>query len=142
MLNPPSGFSVNAAGKLPTFSTQRVPLELVLRNLIQNAIKHHDRADGHVTVSVREEAEWVEFAVQDDGPGIAPAFHERIFQIFQTLQPRDDVEGSGMGLAVVKKVVESLGGAIAVDSAEGQGATFRFTWPKLSKCSIRRPGSA
>ncbi|MCB0082707.1 MAG: PAS domain S-box protein, partial [Caldilineaceae bacterium] len=132
MLNPPSGFSVNAAGKLPTFSTQRVPLELVLRNLIQNAIKHHDRADGHVTVSVREEAEWIEFAVQDDGPGIAPAFHERIFQIFQTLQPRDDVEGSGMGLAVVKKVVESLGGAIAVDSAEGQGATFRFTWPKLN----------
>ncbi|MCB0144648.1 MAG: PAS domain S-box protein, partial [Caldilineaceae bacterium] len=130
MLNPPPGFSVTAVGKLPTFSTRRVPLELVLRNLIQNAIKHHDRADGHVNVSVREEAEWVEFAVQDDGPGIAPAFHERIFHIFQTLQPRDEVEGSGMGLAVVKKVVESIGGAISVDSLEGQGATFRFTWPK------------
>ena len=131
MLNPPPGFSVTAVGKLPTFSTRRVPLELVLRNLIQNAIKHHDRADGHVNVSVREEAEWVEFAVQDDGPGIAPAFHERIFHIFQTLQPRDEVEGSGMGLAVVKKVVESIGGAISVDSLEGQGATFRFTWPKV-----------
>jgi signal transduction histidine kinase len=68
--------------------------------------------------------------VSDDGPGIAPEFHERIFEIFQTLQPRDQVEGSGIGLAIVKKSVESSGGTIQVESAPGEGTTFRFTWPK------------
>ncbi len=72
----------------------------------------------------------MEFSVADDGPGIAPGFHERIFELFQTLKPRDQVEGSGMGLAIVKKTVESMGGSISVDSAAGAGAVFRFTWPK------------
>ena len=72
----------------------------------------------------------VEFEVSDDGPGIAPQYHARIFEMFQTLQPRDQTEGSGMGLAIVKKLVESYGGTIAVESAGGQGSTFRFTWPR------------
>lgn len=72
----------------------------------------------------------IELAVTDDGPGIAPQFHSRIFDLFQTLKPRDQVEGSGMGLAIVKKIVESHGGQIAVESTPGEGATFRFTWPK------------
>jgi len=131
LLQPEPPFRITIASAMPTFTTRRVPLELVLRNLINNAIKHHHRADGHVHVTAREVGEWVEFTVQDDGPGIDPAFHERIFQIFQTLQPRDEVEGSGMGLAVVKKTVEAMGGKIWVESAEGEGATFGFTWPKL-----------
>jgi signal transduction histidine kinase len=69
------------------------------------------------------------FAVSDDGPGIAPEYHERIFGIFQTLQPRDHVEGTGIGLSLVKKIVESRGGRVWVESAEGAGATFRFHWP-------------
>ncbi|MEZ4711762.1 MAG: PAS domain S-box protein [Caldilineaceae bacterium] len=136
LLAPPAHFTVQVADDMPTLRTHRVPLELVLRNLIDNAIKHNDRIDGHVDgrigVSAAEQGDWIEFTVQDNGPGIAPAFHERIFQIFQTLQPRDEVEGSGMGLAVVKKAVESMGGAIRVESAEGRGAVFRFTWPKQS----------
>ncbi|MBC8077791.1 MAG: hypothetical protein H7Y32_17075, partial [Chloroflexales bacterium] len=75
----------------------------------------------------------VEFSVRDDGPGIAPQYHERAFTIFQTLAPRDRVEGSGLGLSLVKKIVESEGGAITLESQEGQGAIFRFTWPKRSK---------
>ena len=67
--------------------------------------------------------------MHDNGPGIAPEFHERIFEMFQTLRPRDTVEGSGMGLAIVKRTIESLNGTIKVESALGQGATFRFTWP-------------
>jgi signal transduction histidine kinase len=67
--------------------------------------------------------------VEDDGPGIDPQHHERIFQIFQSLKPRDQVEGSGMGLAVVKKTVENQGGSIMVRSDGQQGSTFRFTWP-------------
>ncbi|MEZ4682693.1 MAG: PAS domain S-box protein [Caldilineaceae bacterium] len=133
LLNVPAAFTINVDTAMPTFETYRVPLELVLRNLISNAIKHHDREDGHVYVSAQTKGNWVEFTVEDDGPGIDSAFHERIFQIFQTLQPRDEVEGSGMGLAVVKKAVESMGGIIRVESTEGAGATFRFTWPQVSR---------
>jgi signal transduction histidine kinase len=68
--------------------------------------------------------------VRDDGPGIAPQYHEKIFVIFQTLAARDKVEGTGIGLSLIKKIVESQGGRICVESAEGAGTTFRFTWPK------------
>lgn len=67
--------------------------------------------------------------MSDNGPGIAPAYHERIFGIFQTLHPRDAVEGTGIGLSLVRKIVESRGGRVWVESAEGAGATFRFHWP-------------
>ena len=130
LLAPPPGFQLIADASLPIFTTERVPLETVLRNLIGNAIKHHDRRDGCVQVSAKEMEDWVEFSVADDGPGIAPDFHERIFELFQTLKPRDQVEGSGMGLAIVKKTVESMGGATSVASVVGEGAVFRFTWPK------------
>ena len=66
----------------------------------------------------------------DDGPGIKPDYHERIFVIFQTLQARDDFEATGIGLSLVKKIVLSEGGTISVDSEIGNGATFRFRWPK------------
>ncbi len=130
LVTPPQGFSVSEQTPLPVFITQKVPLETVLRNLINNAIKHHDRGDGHVQIAVQDLGEFFEFSVSDDGPGIAPEYHERIFQLFQTLKPRDQVEGSGMGLAIVKKIVESRTGRITVTSTPGQGATFRFTWPK------------
>ena len=65
----------------------------------------------------------------DNGAGIDPRFHTRIFEIFKTLKPRDEVEGSGVGLAVVKKLVETRGGAIQVISAANEGASFRFIWP-------------
>ena len=70
------------------------------------------------------------FAVADDGPGIEPQYHERIFEIYQTLKPRDEVEGSGIGLTVVKKIVESRGGAVRIESAAGAGTTVFITWPK------------
>ena len=114
---------------MPVLSTQRVPLETVLRNLIGNAIKHRQPPDGHVWVSAQSRDDGVEFRVCDDGPGIAPEYHERIFELFQTLQPRDQLEASGMGLAIVKKTVESAGGRVAVRSAEGEGTCFIFTWP-------------
>jgi signal transduction histidine kinase len=118
---------------MPKLYTERVPLETVLRNLVANAIKHHDRPqEGVVHISIEDLEDWVAFSVADNGPGIPPQHHERIFQVFQSLKPRDQVEGSGMGLAIVKKTVESQGGQIEVESDVGQGATFRFTWPKLA----------
>jgi PAS domain S-box-containing protein len=129
----PAGFTVTITDSLPVLVTERVPLETIFRNLIGNAFKHHHQsAQGVVTVSAQEGDEFVEFTVTDNGPGIAPEYHERIFGIFQTLRPRDQVEGSGIGLTVVKKLVESRSGSIHVESTVGQGATFRFTWPKYT----------
>jgi signal transduction histidine kinase len=71
--------------------------------------------------------------VSDNGPGIAPQYHDRIFGIFQTLEARDKVEGTGIGLSVVKKLVESRGGRVWLESEAGQGATFRFTWPRFTE---------
>jgi PAS domain S-box-containing protein len=127
--SPPAQFQLMVEEPMPVLYTQRVPLEAVFRNLIGNAIKHHHRPDGHVRVGARQYDDLVEFYVCDDGPGIAPEYHERIFEMFQTLQPRDQLEASGMGLAIVKKTVESAGGTVFVHSAKGEGTCFTFTWP-------------
>ncbi|MCX6046757.1 MAG: PAS domain S-box protein [Chloroflexi bacterium] len=130
LLAPPERFTITAPAEMPELTTARVPLELVLRNLINNAIKHHDQPDGRIQIAVRDLGASIEFSITDDGPGIPEQFYERIFQMFQTLKPRDQVEGSGVGLAIVKKTVESRGGTIWVEAAPDRGATFRFTWPK------------
>ena len=129
MLAPPAGFVVNVADDLPRIKTHKAPLELVFRNLIDNAIKHHDRSEGQIDVSAVVQGRFAEFSVSDDGPGIPSDYHVRIFRMFQTLKPRDELEGSGMGLAVVKKVVERQGGKVTIESHNGRGTTFRFTWP-------------
>jgi PAS domain S-box-containing protein len=140
LLSPPAGFVVIADGSLPALVTERIPLETIFRNLIGNAIKHHHRpAEGKVTVrtengmggDTQDHRQWFEFVVVDNGPGIDPHFHDRIFEIYQTLKPRDQVEGSGMGLAIVKKMVETRGGKIWVQSTPGEGAAFHFTWVAL-----------
>ncbi|CAN5407107.1 hypothetical protein BH10CHL1_BH10CHL1_01070 [soil metagenome] len=129
LLAPPESFTITVQAKMPQLTTARIPLELVLRNLINNAIKHHDRLDGLIQITARDLGASIEFSITDDGPGIQEQFYERIFQMFQTLKPRDQVEGSGIGLAIVKKIIESRGGAIWVEAAVDRGAIFRFTWP-------------
>jgi signal transduction histidine kinase len=121
---------------MPELFTERVPLEQVFMNLIANAFKHAKRSDPHVRITVKAAGAWFEFAISDDGPGIAPEFHERIWGLFQTLEPRDTVEGTGIGLSVVKKIVESKGGRVWVDSREGEGATFGFTWPRTDREAV------
>ncbi len=130
LLAPPPGFTIEVPPALPTLVTLRIPLETILRNLLSNAIKHHHQPQqATVRVDARTVGDQMEFLISDDGPGIEPEFHERIFGMFQTLQPRDQVEGSGIGLALVKKTVESYGGAITLQSVVGQGTTFHFLWP-------------
>lgn len=129
MLAPSPGFVVTCEGTMSPVRTHRMPIQTVLKNLIDNALKHHDRAEGHVTIAMRLIDGVAEFRVSDDGPGIPPRFHERIFVIFQTLQSRDDTESSGVGLAIVKKKVQRNGGQIRVESAPpARGTTFIFTW--------------
>jgi PAS domain S-box-containing protein len=130
MLAPKPPAAVVIEGSMPTLRTERVALQQVLMNLIGNALKHAERPDAEIRVEARDAGDAYEFRVRDNGPGIAPEFHDRIWGIFQTLQPRDKVESTGIGLAIVKKIVEAQGGRVAIESALGAGATFLFTWPK------------
>jgi PAS domain S-box-containing protein len=130
-LAPPPEFAVAIMPGMPTLWTERLPLEQVFANLIGNAIKHNPREDGQVAIAANEQTDCYEFTITDNGPGIPPEFHEKVFVMFQTLQPRDKVESTGVGLAIVKKIIEDKGGTISLESARSQGATFRFTWPKL-----------
>lgn len=116
---------------LPTLRTPRVPLEQVLLNLIGNAIKHARRpgAVTHVRIGGSPSDDGWELFVRDDGPGIAPEHHESIWGLFRTLASRDVVDTTGIGLALVRRIVESTGGRAWVESTLGEGATFRFTWP-------------
>jgi len=132
MVKPDKPIKLQILGELPLLKTRKVPLELVLRNLVSNAIKHHDKPQGRVSVSARAVANGFEFAVSDDGPGIAPEHQQRVFGMFQTLKPRDEVEGSGMGLALVKKAVESMGGSVTLESDGHSGCTFRFILPTIN----------
>jgi PAS domain S-box-containing protein len=129
VLSPPPGFQVVCDGTLPLLRTHRTPILVVLQNLIANGIKHHDRDEGLITIAMKMVNGVAEFRVSDDGPGIEPRFHERIFVIFQTLSSRDELESSGIGLAIVKKRVEAHGGRIWVESAPpARGTTIVFTW--------------
>ena len=133
MLAPPPGFVVACEGEMAVIRTHRVPIQTVLGNLIGNGLKHHDRAEGRITVAMRRVDGMTEFRVSDDGPGIPPQFHERIFEIFQTLASRDDVDTSGIGLAIVKKKVETHFGQIWIESAPpARGSTFIFTWKETA----------
>ncbi len=130
LASPPEGFEILADSGLPVINTARAPLIQALQNLISNAIKHHDAPSrGRIWVEARALNGAMEFVVTDDGPGIAPEFRDRVFGMFQTLRPRDDVEGSGMGLAIVKKLVERHNGKIWLEAgADGRGLAVHFTW--------------
>ena len=127
----PAGFALAIGPGMPTFATDRLRLQQVFTNLLSNAVKYHHRGGGHLAVSCRELATHYEFRVQDDGPGIAPEYHQKIFQLFQTLRDRHSAESTGIGLSIVKKIIDEQMGSIVVDSAAGQGAGFVFTWPKF-----------
>ncbi|MDX2231205.1 MAG: PAS domain-containing protein [Leptolyngbyaceae cyanobacterium bins.349] len=132
-LAPPSSFTIEIAPNLPVLTARRLLLGQVFANLISNAVKHHDRPNGKITITGRDQGSCFEFEVTDDGPGIAPQFHSKVFTIFQTLKARDEQENTGVGLSIVKKVVETEGGSVELESAVGQGTTFRFTWLKAPK---------
>ena len=131
LLSPPTRIAISLDDQMPVLHTPRLRLYQVFQNLLSNAIKHQNKPSGQIHVGARTHGGWVEFSVTDDGPGIAPKFQERIWVIFQTLEARDRVENTGVGLALVKKIVEGQGGIVSVESQEGQGATFKFTWPQF-----------
>lgn len=127
--NTKPGLRLELGDALPVIQTLGTPFEQILRNLFSNAIKHHDRDEGIIRLEAQQiNPNFYEFSVTDDGPGIPAKFQDRVFGMFQTLRSRDEQEGSGMGLALIKKLVETYGGSIRVFS-EGRGCRFTFSWP-------------
>ena len=129
------GLTVEVTGAWPVIETVAAPLDLVIRNLIDNAIKHHDRHDIHIEVAAADAGDMVEIRVGDDGPGIDPRHYSTIFLPFRRLSEREDPASSGLGLALVKRMVDSVGGSIEVlsDPARARGSSFRMLWPKVIK---------
>lgn len=130
MLSPPEEFKISIPDELPTLTTERIALEQIFSNFISNAIKYNKNPKPTVKITCKEQGDFYKFGVADNGDGIEPEFHEKIFVIFQTLEARDKVESTGVGLAIVKKIIDEKGGEVWVESEKGKGATFYFTWPK------------
>ncbi len=126
----PANCKIKLGEFMPVIRTDRIKLQQVLINLISNSINYNDKEDIRINVTIEDKGEFLQFSVEDNGPGIDPKYHEKVFVIFQTLQPRDKFESTGVGLAIVKKIVEDMGGEIWIDSLMGIGSSFRFTWPK------------
>jgi signal transduction histidine kinase len=135
LIGPPEGMQVGPVGSMPSITTHHAALETVLRNLISNSIKHHtDPANGHIEVSCEDKGEMLLISVADDGAGIPEEYADKVFKMFQTLKPRDDTEGSGMGLAIVQRIIDWQGGEIWFeDGPNGVGVTFHFTWNKAAQ---------
>ncbi|WP_310396242.1 ATP-binding protein [Hymenobacter sp.] len=126
----PPDFTLRIGPGMPAFVTDRLGLQQVFTNLLGNAVKYHQRGAGHLEVTCHENGRYYEFRVQDDGPGIAPEYHQKIFLLFQTLRDRHTAESTGIGLSIVQKIIDEHHGSIRVESVPGQGAGFIFTWPK------------
>jgi signal transduction histidine kinase len=128
-LSPPENFKIEFLSALPTLFTKRILLSQVFANLLSNAIKHHGRADGFIAISAEDLGDRYQFSIADDGPGIPVGKdRERIFEMFQTLGSNNTVANTGIGLAVVKKIIEGEGGQIWLDDRQVAGACFCFTW--------------
>ncbi|HWQ90437.1 MAG TPA: PAS domain S-box protein, partial [Clostridia bacterium] len=129
-LAPPPHVRVRLAPGLPVVQGEPVRLRQVFQNLIANAIKYADKPEVDIGVDWTEIDSLWEFRVTDNGPGIEERHFERIFKMFQTLAPKDKTDSTGVGLALVKRIVERAGGQVWVESRLGGGSTFHFTWPK------------
>ena len=134
LIDPPEGIAIEVVGELPTIPFERTRMEQIFQNLLGNAALYMDKPEGWITISCSEDddddgSNW-RFSVADNGPGIDEKYYKKIFQIFQTLRPRDEVESTGVGLTIVRKIVRMHGGEITVESKLGEGSTFHFTIPK------------
>ncbi len=131
-------------GEFPRLETYQTQLFQVFMNLIGNGYKYHDDQEAAlVTISVGTSplAGFHRFIVADNGPGIDPKYHEKIFEVFSTLQPKNHSMSSGVGLAIVKKLVCQHGGEVQIESEPGQGATFQFDWPcGVGRSAFNEPG--
>jgi PAS domain S-box-containing protein len=128
--DPSDNIKLNCQEVMPVINTAVSPFETIIRNLIGNAVKHNDKTEGVINVTAQEFPKYYQFSVKDNGPGIPVRYHDQIFELFKTLRPRDEVEGSGMGLSIIKKLLDYHNGSIVIESDGSNGTCFTFTWPK------------
>jgi light-regulated signal transduction histidine kinase (bacteriophytochrome) len=130
MISVPDNIEITIDGEMPIIEFERTQISQVFQNLLSNAIKYIDKPLGRIKIGCIEEADNWKFSVADNGRGIEQKNFEKIFKMYQTLDPRDEFKSSGIGLTLVKKIIETYGGTIWVESDLGQGSTFIFTLPK------------
>jgi|GEM_PF-1182590 len=126
-VSPPAHFTINVDENLPTVLYGPTRILQVFQNLVSNGVKYNDKENGSITINCFDKGNLWEIKVADNGKGIEERYFEKIFQIFQTLQARDEFESTGIGLTIVKKIIETNGGTISVQSVAGKGTTFTFT---------------
>lgn len=127
----PEDIEVRLSNNLPVIFTERLRIQQVFSNLISNAVKYKGEKSGLITITSKEVPDGYEFTVEDNGVGISPEYHNKIFGLFQTLREKHEVESTGIGLSIVKKIIEDKKGSIRVVSNEGEGAAFIFKWPAI-----------
>ncbi|MCP6762469.1 MAG: ATP-binding protein [Fischerella sp. CENA71] len=130
LLEPIENIQINITNELPIVSGEKTRIEQVFQNLLSNAIKFIDKPQGKITIACTEKNGYWQISVKDNGPGIEKEHFERIFKIFQKLSDNKNLESTGIGLAIVKKIVEMYGGEVWVESELGVGTTFFFTLKK------------
>jgi len=130
MVAPPENIEITIENELPVIECEQNRVIQVFQNLLSNAVKYMDKPQGRIRIGCVEEDGFWKFSIADNGPGIEERHFERIFRIFQTLSSSDEYENTGVGLTVVKKIVELYGGSIFVRSEVGKGSTFFFTLPR------------
>lgn len=126
----PKHFNVSIETSMPIILAEQTRVMQVFQNLISNAVKYNDKDLGEIKIGCIDNEDSWKIYVKDNGPGIDPKYYEKIFQIFQTLSPRDEKESTGIGLTIVKKIIENYGGSISVESEPNAGTTFWITLPK------------
>ncbi|MBT8326606.1 MAG: PAS domain S-box protein, partial [Bacteroidia bacterium] len=132
LIDPPKSYKIIIAPNLPIVSYDKVRLQQVFQNLLSNAVKFMDKPQGRIEVLFTQNDTHYQFAIKDNGPGIEEPYFDKIFQIFQTLKARDEYESTGIGLSIVKRIVELNGGLVSVESEIGKGSIFSFTIPKTN----------
>jgi signal transduction histidine kinase len=124
----PPGIQVQVTSDMPILETEEIYLRQIFTNLIDNAIKYHDQRNGKIEISASHNKNFFEFAVKDDGPGIAEKYHDKIFQMYYSLNSSALKDSTGLGLSIIKKITSEKGSKVWVES-QGRGSTFIFTWP-------------
>jgi signal transduction histidine kinase len=127
---PNEGFEIVIDDTLPTIETEKILIQQVFSNLVSNSVKYNDKPIGKIECLYELLPGFHQFTVKDNGPGIAEEYHKKVFEVFQTIEARDKKESTGIGLSIVKKIIEEKGGEIYIKSENDNGSSFIFTLPK------------
>jgi signal transduction histidine kinase len=140
-LHPPRDVQIRIADPLPQVQYDKYHMTQVFEHLLGNALKYADKPHACIVIRCSEEADSWRLSVTDNGPGIDKKYHRKVFEVFQTLAPKDECETAGMGLSIVRKIVESYGGTVWIESVLGEGTTVLFTLPKQLRANLAAPAS-